>query len=257
MPSLYASAVLVGLLTNILLIGLVGRKLRSSIRRQRRFEDRCNEIVPFSWSMAQIEKLLPRDVQLPTWNHWSLPPDTLHYILMEVREKQPKRVVEFGAGISTICVGALLKQYGGKLFSIEHDERYAEIKRLEVARAGLADIIEIRVAEITPGAETPFGHPWYDTTSIEDLNDIELVLVDGPPQAFGREVRYPGISAMLERLSAHGQIICDDANRTGERNIKKEIQRRHEGVKITEIPMSRGCFVVNLEADNGEKGHSE
>ena len=204
-------------------------------------------MVPFSWSISQVGKILPKGLALPPWNHWSLPPDTLHFLLLEIRENKPEKVVEFGSGISTICMGALLKTYGGKLFSIEHDPEYADMMRREVQNAGLTDVVEIRIAQITENADTPFGHPWYDMSGIADLHDIDLVLVDGPPMSFGQEVRYPGIAVMRERLSPTGKIICDDTKRPGEIAIKSALLERFDDILVTDIPMSRGCYVVELK----------
>ena len=144
-------------------------------------------------------------------------------------------------------MGALLKAYGGNLVSIEHDVEYADVKRREVMNAGLADVVDIRVLTIKENDHTPFGHPWYDMCGIEDLREIDLVLVDGPPQSFGKEVRYPGIAVMRERLAPTGQIICDDTKRRGESNIKSALLERFDDILIKDVPMSRGCFVVELK----------
>lgn len=229
-------------------------KIKALIRKQREMASRTAEIVPFAWSILQIQRMIPPGVVLPAWNHWSLPPDTLHLISQHILERRPAQVVEFGAGVSTVLIASLIREYGGKLVTIEHDAHYADKKRAEVKLAGLSDVVDIRVAPIKDGCRTPFGLPWYSIASIEDLDGIDMVLVDGPPKAFGSKVRYPGIAEMLGKLAPSGRIYCDDSNRPGEMEIKTEILRRFPNVVAEELPVSRGCMVFQLSGGGADAG---
>ncbi|ASR35145.1 methyltransferase [Prauserella marina] len=77
-------------------------------------------------------------------------------------------VLEIGTlgGYSTIWLGKALPA-GGTLVSLESDAKHAEVARGNVARAGLADVVDIRVG---PALDTLPG--------LRDLAPFDLVFID-------------------------------------------------------------------------------
>ncbi|MGC2048962.1 MAG: hypothetical protein WA635_10165, partial [Gallionella sp.] len=61
---------------------------------------------------------------------------------------------------------------------------------------------------------------WYDIpkSCLDNLGAIDLLLVDGPPQAKGKtmQARYPAIPLLYGRLSPQAVVFVDDANRETE-----------------------------------------
>ena len=105
-----------------------------------------------------------------------------------------RRVLELGtlAGYSTICLGRGLPS-GGRLVSLEYDERYAEVARANVERAELSAVIEIRVGraiDLLPALE------------VED--PFDLVFIDAD------KVSYPTYLEWAIRLSRPGSLIIAD-----------------------------------------------
>src|SRR5690606_29223713 len=81
-----------------------------------------------------------------------------------------RRVLEIGTlgGYSAIWLGRALPP-GGRLVSLELDPKHAEVARESVARAGLADVVEIRVgpaseslAHMLAAGEGPFDLTFID-----------------------------------------------------------------------------------------------
>src|SRR5260370_29000160 len=70
-----------------------------------------------------------------------------------------RRILEIGTlgGYSTIWLARALPPEG-RLVSLEYDARHAEVARANIARAGLADRVEVRVGrgvDLLPGVEGP------------------------------------------------------------------------------------------------------
>ena len=79
---------------------------------------------------------------------------------------------------------------------------------------------EVRLAPLEPvdlGESEPFL--WYDQEALADLQDVELLVVDGPPKGSGDLARFPALPLMAERLRAGALILLDDARRPAERDI--------------------------------------
>src|SRR5699024_11977254 len=56
----------------------------------------------------------------------------------------------------------------------------------------------------------------HDALPIYNIQGIELVVVDGPPQATGELARYPALPTLAEHLAPEARILFDDANRPDE-----------------------------------------
>ncbi len=81
-----------------------------------------------------------------------------------------KAILEFGtlAGYSTIWLGRALPE-GGRLITLEADPRYAEVARKNIARAGLGDVVDLRVGpalDILPELHAEGTGP-FDLTFID------------------------------------------------------------------------------------------
>jgi len=107
-----------------------------------------------------------------------------------------ERILEIGllGGYSTIHLARALPD-GGSLVSLELEERHAEVARENLAAAGLADRVEVRVgpaqeslAAMVKGGEGPF----------------DLVFIDADKEG------YPAYLEWALRLSRSGTVILAD-----------------------------------------------
>ena len=60
---------------------------------------------------------------------------------------------------------------------------------------------------------------WYEVDAFRDLNEIDLLLVDGPPGSLGETARYPALHVLESRLAPNAVVILDDADRPDEQGI--------------------------------------
>ncbi|GAB3500984.1 O-methyltransferase [Amycolatopsis cihanbeyliensis] len=109
-----------------------------------------------------------------------------------------RRILEIGTlgGYSTIWLARALPA-GGHLLTIEADERHAEVARANLDRAGLVDLVEVRLGkalEVLPGIAGPFGLTFIDA---DKENNAEY------------------FRAALERSEPGGVIVVDNVVRAG------------------------------------------
>jgi predicted O-methyltransferase YrrM len=125
-------------------------------------------------------------------------------------------VVELGSGTSTVWLAYALEQTGGRIVSLDHDPHYAQNTREMLRAHGLDQVAEVRDAPLAPITVREADFRWYDTGALSDLNDIDLLLVDGPPGSIGPLSRYPALSVLRPRLAAGATVVLDDLSREDE-----------------------------------------
>lgn len=168
----------------------------------------------------QLRDLLRPERAMPSLRGWAAAPDVMVYLVEAIRDRKPGLVVECGSGASSVWLALALRRFGGgRLVSLENDERCAELTRDLLAAHGLADIAEVRHAPLVPwtGANGAASTPWYDLAAVADLADIDLLFVDGPRGRDAVQARYPAGPVLIPRCSGGGVIVLDDADRDDDR----------------------------------------
>ncbi len=155
------------------------------------------------------------------WTSSSLRPAAMLQLLNEVIINRRLRVLELGAGVSTIAFAKVLGPMGGRLVSVEDDPEWATIVRGLLIDHGLADVVQIVDAPLRPCAAAAGGLDWFEqepiATALAD-GQIDLLLVDGP-KAFDAELalaRLPAWPVLGRYMAARSAIALDDAERPGE-----------------------------------------
>ena len=201
-------------------------------------------------SLGWLQKQMNIKYALPPLRGWTASPDLLVQLHTYILIHKPKVVVEFGSGISTIVIADALQQNNkGRLYSFDHDQNYAS-KTLELLkREGLDNRVDLRVSNLEPWTdETLMPNDgsisnkeilWYSTVLMDDISDIDLVFVDGPPNQSSHFTRYPTLPTLSRKLSPVAQIWMDDANRSMELDILNNWKK---------------YFDFDLEIVNTEKG---
>ena len=122
-----------------------------------------------------------------------------------------KKILEIGtlAGYSTIWLARALPP-GGRLISLEADPKHAEIARNNIARAGLAEVVEIRLGS---ALET------LPKLAAEGLGPFDLIFVDAEKRdnpdyfAWSLKLSRPGSVLVFDNVVRDGAVI-DPANTT-------------------------------------------
>lgn len=173
-----------------------------------------------------ITRLAPYTQQfpLPFGGGWALTADAAAILAREVLLRNPSRVVELGSGVSTLILGQILKNRGsGKLLSIDHDMKWAQKTRANVAYLGLEDFVEVIDAPLVPREVDGLNCLWYDISdaALAKFGKVDFLFVDGPPQTqdSSAAARFPAFPMLREHLLGDAIIFVDDANRTTETDM--------------------------------------
>lgn len=181
----------------------------------------------FGWDDADrdaleiLRPLLDAGGYLP-WSEWALRPAALAAVCNEIVIADRREVVELGSGVSTVVLGRLLGQRGGRLSSVEHNPAWAHVVRGLLETDGLGDAVRLIEAPLEPHPLALDQAHWYPESALAQLPaEIDLLLVDGPPgneEGIERS-RHPALPVLGERLGRGAMVVLDDAERPGEQGV--------------------------------------
>jgi predicted O-methyltransferase YrrM len=184
--------------------------------------------------------------RIPAMRGWAASPDVLVLVLDELLSRRPRLVVECGSGVSTLWMALAIRQHAipCRIVSLDHDEPFLEATRETLRRHGVADVVDLRLAPLVasgiPGHETP----WYDMTALDDLADVDLAFVDGPPGVTGAAARYPALPALHGRMSRDAVLILDDAARDDEIDTVARWVSEFPDVRAQAVPLEKGAAII-------------
>jgi len=124
-------------------------------------------------------------------------------LMLLAQSVNARRILEIGtlAGYSTIWLARALPA-GGRLVSIEFEQKHADVARSNIARAGLSGVAEILVG---PALEV------LPRLAARDPEPYDLIFIDADKQ------NYPGYFAWALRMARRGTlIVADNVVRGGE-----------------------------------------
>jgi predicted O-methyltransferase YrrM len=128
------------------------------------------------------------------------PTDVLNLMHL-VRSRAPRLAVVLGAGPATVWLGYAVEK-GGRLVVVEHDaERAAQIRSQLLAHD--LTTVEVLHAPLTDLSVESRTMPWYDVDALDGLQDIDLLLVDGP----GPDPVAPAMHVLGRRLAAGAEVV--------------------------------------------------
>lgn len=114
--------------------------------------------------------------------------ETAELMQMLVRSGKRRRILEIGTsnGYSTIWLAAALPPDAPPLISLERDAAKAEQARVNLARAGLAERVDLLVGEataLTAGLPGPFDCVFFDADRVSAPDQLRLLLPKLTPDA--------------------------------------------------------------------------
>ena len=170
-------------------------------------------------------------------------PDVLLVLVQQFLTLRPGLTIECGSGTSTLFLALAAQQHGvpGRIVSLESDLEYAGGTRALLAEHGVGHLAEVRYAPLRPTTLPDHEGSWYDPAALQDLHDIGLAFVDGPPGSGGPQARYPMVPLLADRMAPTCAIVLDDANRRDERDVTERWLTRLEGFRYRFLPLTRGA----------------
>lgn len=218
-------------------------RLRSSAKRQR--QDLAKTYLQLE-ALDQVIAALQPSLPLPAARGWAMSPDMIRVVIRLISQNPPDLIVETGSGLSTLCFAYALRRAGstGRIVSLDHDPDYGGRTRALLAEHGLGDIAEVRIAPLTPQTVAGETWSWYEPSAAEDLSQISLLIVDGPPGAGAEQARWPALPVLRDRLAADAVIMIDDGNRPDETAIGARWTEELAGSELRTLETEKGTIVI-------------
>lgn len=182
--------------------------------------------------LLALQVLAPLSSSYLPWNVAAMRPSGVVAVLNEIVINRRRCIVELGSGISSIYMGRLVRERGGHIWTVEHDEQWADTLEQELAKESLGDVVTVVRAPLAPtkSAWSDEENAWYESDAIRGTiadQPIDLLVIDGPPanDVARQHSRYPAIPFFSPLLANDYTIMLDDVNRPGEQEIMKRWER--------------------------------
>lgn len=198
----------------------------------------------------ELRNLL-RDEKLGTW---SLCVQSVNFLEQEIHKYRPRTILEFGSGISTLCLARFMQDIHGstneiRVCSVEQNPTVVESTTQRLAQAGLDRQVRMVTAPLVQKRVMGRELSSY-AISDPDLREIarlrpDFILVDGPAAEAG--ARFGTLPLVKEAIAADARVYLDDAFRDGELDVAKAWLRllglEIEGV----LPTKKGLMVGRVK----------
>jgi predicted O-methyltransferase YrrM len=167
---------------------------------------------------------------------WSLTAAAVNFLDGYLRYHRPRCVLEFGSGLSTVCLAHILRESAedARLIAIDESDQFLGETREMLEALALSDCVELHVRPLlvrTIDDETIQTYDLDDAllSSITEPTPPDLVLIDGP--SGGRMGRFGALRLLLPYLRFGTTVMLDDALRDEELTVA----RRWRDAGILEI----------------------
>lgn len=218
----------------------------------RKLDGRLEGLAGHYWALTPLLDDGPGLV--PPLGGVALSPRTAHALLEEMIRLQPRNIVEFGPGASTILMAHARRLIQGDMtiYGVEHDEGYASRLDWYLEQLDLLHDCHVVRAPLEDQVFDTWTGPWYASDRLDGLPEtIDLLLVDGPPNPKGTRARYPALPVVWSRVRAGGVIIVDDTDRRDEREVvRRWLKEFQPGLHLRR---DGGRFVVLEVVDSREQ----
>jgi glycosyltransferase involved in cell wall biosynthesis len=200
----------------------------------------------------QLHKIFDFKLPISFTRGWAASPDFLLVSIKEIlkfrKRKKNITIVEAGSGVSTVILGYLLEKYfpKGTLISLEHEYDFYE-RTLEELELHELKNIRLLYAPLVSYWIKDKEWLWYDISELRKIlegKNIDVLFIDGPPEAIQENSRYPVFPLLKEYLSEDFILLLDDANRKGERNSVYEWKRELEIYDSQIFQTEKGTLIL-------------
>lgn len=169
--------------------------------------------------MMLLPKAPRQESLMPATGGFAMDARSLLHLATLVEEQKPRKILELGGGTSTIWLGYLTQELGTEIMSVDHLDEYLKRTVGYVQRHDFSDRIDCRLAELEERQVGERAYWWYSLQALDDVSDIDMLLVDGPPQSTGKRARFPALPLLRERLNREAVVVLDDHHRKDEQMV--------------------------------------
>ena len=178
------------------------------------------------------------------WSNFSTNPIIICELIENASLPQIGNIIECGSGISTLYLASVIKSKGnGHVYSIEDDQKWADITYAYLKQCNLENYCTIIVAPLKDLEIDGLKTKWYDIFQTElniPTQSCGLLYVDGPKGKGENDLRrYPAIPQLKDYLKSGSRVFLDDADRAGESIISDKWEQIYKLKRKNTITSSR------------------
>ncbi|MEZ5013044.1 MAG: class I SAM-dependent methyltransferase [Chitinophagales bacterium] len=207
-------------------------------------KEKAWEILKAQEAWQSIYAQLHFSGPLPATSSFSIAPDFAQYLMRHIYIHKPKKIMELGCGFSTLISAQCMKEFGinGHIYSYEGDAHFMEECAQWLQQLGLSAHVTLTHAPYSEQEIDGNKRPYYILENMPQ--DVDLIVVDGPPKVLTALSRYPAMHFCSQCISADGSIICDDAARDDMRTTMKLWETAFPAFTYTYIALVRGALLI-------------
>lgn len=166
--------------------------------------------------------LVSDNIEMPALGGWPLGSSTTVSICRGIQSGLYRdNILELGGGSSTVWIAESIKNsnFNGTLYSVDHDLHYLEKTTQMLKQRGLDEFVELIHAPLED--TNVFGKParWYAASALSEVEQIGLLIIDGPPGTTFTQARLPAFYELAPNLTDDAWILLDDCNRSDEKAV--------------------------------------
>ena len=188
---------------------------------------------------------------LPTFTGWAASPELVSTLVRLIQDHRPLHVLELGSGASTVVMAYALERLGaGRVTAVDHDDQYAAETQRELSAHGLEAFASVVTAPLANQAMDGTSWMWYDLGNAGG-EQIDILVVDGPPRETQSMARYPALPMLYDRLTDGALIVLDDAFRDDEQEALKRWLDAYPEFSLSYQESAKGIAILSRNGGSG------
>jgi Methyltransferase domain len=167
-------------------------------------------------------------------------------VLLDTIDRTSGDIVELGAGVSTALAAQAVRGSARRVYSVEHDDAWADKCRQRLVRGGLENHVTLVKAPLREQSFDGYRAKWYDLDALDVIpDDIGILVVDGP-QGYTAKQRWPALDVLRDRLARDAVILADDGRRRDAMRMTRRWAGR-TGLTLRYVDTSKGAWLLTRE----------
>lgn len=206
--------------------------------------DRLRKPERTSYSEEFVERMAARgiDMQKIGWKGaMTFLPYRAEYLVNQIEANPPKRLLEVGAGSSTLLFAALAHKYGFEVVSLENHSGSGDYVNDLLDGTPFAQHVCLQICDFKRCFYPDRKRYWWYAADLSGP-PFDFVFVDGPMSSLvGRNGALPQV---MPYLAAEAQVYVDDINRKHEKMALREWKHYFPKIMIEEECHGLGKILV-------------
>ncbi|MCE1254738.1 MAG: class I SAM-dependent methyltransferase [Anaerolineae bacterium] len=199
-------------------------------------------------ALFSLYSVLPIRYPLPQMRGWPVSPDFAAILINHIFEYKPLTIFELGSGLSTIfCAYALEKLGRGRIISLDHEQQYYQKSQKLIEDHALTQYVQLIHAPLVDTLIDGKKGLWYDQKNLPAIEQIDMLIVDGPPSTIQDEARYPALPLLKKFIGPHTLIFLDDAGRPDEQKTVKRWLELLPGFHVESLETEKGIAIIKKD----------